>query len=64
MGERCYVVDRASPVPTQFFYLLSFTFYFVLMTTYTLSGLPAEEVRQARGSPLKTFSPQGKGKEI
>jgi hypothetical protein len=31
-----------------------------MTTTQTLSGLPAEEVKQARGSPLKTFSPEGR----
>lgn len=35
-----------------------------MSTPYTLSGLPADEVKLARGTPFKTFAPTGKGKAI
>jgi hypothetical protein len=31
-----------------------------MTTTYTSSGLLAGEVKQGRGAPLKTFTPEGR----
>jgi hypothetical protein len=35
-----------------------------MVNDYTLPGLPAEELKQVRGTPVKTFIPEGRGKEI